>query len=214
MPRTRIISDDSILDVALGIARSSGPETLTFASLASQVGLSGSTIVQRFGTKQRLLRAALVRAWDLLDQETSAAIGDASHESSGITELLVQLSGNYDARDFADQLLVLREDVRDPILRERGHDWLTVLANAIEDRLPGTHADVSGLGRTILAQWQGTLTLWSLTQHGSVREAVRSAIDDLLARIGLDNHDNEHQPDLGQQARPNSGNPHRDGEGD
>jgi len=186
MPRTRTISDDSILDFALGIVRSSGPETLTFAALASGVGLSASTIVQRFGTKQGLLRAALMRAWDLLDQETAAAIGNAPLEPSGITDLLVRLSGHYDARDFADQLRVLREDVRDPVLRERGRDWLAALASAIEDRLPGEHAGVSGLGRTVLAQWQGTLTLWSFTQHGSVSEAVRTAIDGLLARIALD----------------------------
>lgn len=58
MSRTRTISDDSMLDVALGIVRSSGPETLTFAALSTGVGLAASTIVQRFGTEARVRGSA------------------------------------------------------------------------------------------------------------------------------------------------------------
>lgn len=186
MPRRRTIPDTDVLDAALGIVRSSGPDALSFAALASLVGLAGSTIVQRFGTRTGLLRAALLRAWDLLDEETAAAVRDAPPGPRGVVEMLVGLSGQYDAHDFADQLLVLREDVRDPVLRARGEAWIATLVVAIEERLPPAPGAVEGLGRLVVAQWQGTLTVWSFAPDGPVSAAVHSALEHLLQRLGFD----------------------------
>jgi AcrR family transcriptional regulator len=185
MPRKRTIPDTDVLDGALDIVRSSGPDALTFAALAAQVGLASSTIVQRFGTRTGLLQAALLRAWDLLDEETEVAIRHAAPGPRGVIEMLVQLSGQYDARDFADQLLVLREDVRDPVLRARGEAWIATLNSAVEDRLRAAPGGADGLGRLIVAQWQGTLTVWSFQPEGPVTEAVRSALEQLLNRLGF-----------------------------
>jgi len=60
-----------------------------------------------------------------------------------VIELLVRLTGQYDAHDYADQLRLLREDLRDPVLRARGQSWLATLTQAVEDRLspsPSSHA--------------------------------------------------------------------------
>jgi AcrR family transcriptional regulator len=186
MPRKRTLPDTDVLDAALGIVRSSGPDALTFAALASRVGLAGSTIVQRFGTRTGLLRSALLRAWDLLEEETDAAARSAAHGPRGVIQMLVQLSGQYDARDFADQLLVLREDVRDPVLRARGEAWIATLIRAVEDRLRAASGAPEGLGRLIVAQWQGTLTVWSFKPEGLVSDAVQAALERLFERLGFD----------------------------
>jgi AcrR family transcriptional regulator len=179
MPRTRTVPDQDLLDTALVVVHTSGPAALTFRSLSQQTGLAASTLVQRFGTKEGLLRAALSRAWDLLDERTAAADATAPTGPTGVVELLVQLTGSYEAHDFADQLLVLREDLRDPVLRERGRRWLGTLIDAVQRRLePG-----STLGALIVAHWQGSLTLWSFAPDTGVVEFVRSALDDLLARL-------------------------------
>jgi AcrR family transcriptional regulator len=183
MPRKRTISDEALLDAALLIVRESGPEALTFAALASRVDLAASTIVQRFKTKAELLRAALLRAWDRLDEETAAATQTAPPGADGVIELLVRLTGQYHAHDYADQLRLLREDLRDPVLRERGQAWLATLTRAVEDRLspsPGTEA---GNGELVVAHWQGTLTVWSFVRGAPVTTAVRLALQDLLARL-------------------------------
>ncbi len=55
----------------------------------------------------------------------------------------MRLTGQYDAHDYADQLRLLREDLRDPVLRARGQSWLATLTQAVEDRLspsPSSHA--------------------------------------------------------------------------
>jgi AcrR family transcriptional regulator len=183
MPRKRTVPDQDLLDAALVVVRSAGPEALTFGALSRETGLAASTLVQRFGTKAGLLRAALLRAWDLLEEATAAAVSAARPGPAGVVELLVTLTGPHQVRDVADQLRVLREDLRDPVLRERGRVWLGTLADAVEQRLPDVSGGSAGLGNLVLAQWQGTLTRWSFTRDGPLTDAVRDALTELLARV-------------------------------
>jgi AcrR family transcriptional regulator len=183
MPRPKTIPDAVLLDAALGIVHRSGPGTLSFAALGGAVGLASSTIVQRFGSKANLLRATLMHAWDALDADTASASASASHDAAGVVDLLVALSGQYEANDYADQLMVLREDLRDPALRARGAAWIAVLAQAVEQRLPDTPGGSEGLGELVVAHWQGTLTVWSFTRPGPLRSVVRWSIETLLQRI-------------------------------
>lgn len=183
MPRKRTISDETLLDAALVIVRRSGPAALSFGALAAPVGLAGSTIVQRFGTRDNLLRHALLLAWDRLDADTATAIATASPDAAGVVDMLVALSGQYEAHDYADQLLLLREDLRDPILRSRGDAWIGALIAAIEQRLTDASGGPDGLGELVVAQWQGTLTVWSFTRPGPIQAVVRRSLDTLLGRL-------------------------------
>ena len=184
MPRKRTVPDDDLADAALALVREAGPAALTFAALASRTGLAGSTIVQRFGTKAQLLRAALARAWDRLEEETATATAEAAPGADGVVEMLVRLSGQYDPDDeFADQLLILREDLRDPVLRARGRAWLATLSDAIELRLVDAPGGAGGLGVLVVAQWQGTLTVWSFRRDGALPDAVRVALESLVDRL-------------------------------
>ena len=183
MPRKRTIPDETLLDAALDIVHRSGPAALSFATLAAQVGLAGSTIVQRFGSKAALLRAALLHAWDGLDADTAVAIAEASPDAAGVVDMLVALTGQYEANDYADQLMVLREDLLDPVLRSRGEAWNVALADAIEERLIGAPGGADGLGELVVAHWQGTLTMWSFTRRGSLQAVVRRSLETLLVRV-------------------------------
>lgn len=180
MPRPKTIPDDVLLDAALDIVHRAGPSSLSFARLAGAVGLAGSTIVQRFGTRADLLRASLLRAWDHLDADTAAAAAAASNDAAGVVDLLVALSGQYEANDYADQLMVLREDLRDPVLRARGAVWIATLCDHVEQRLGD---DARGLGELVVAHWQGTLTVWSFTRPGPLRDVVRRSLDALLEHV-------------------------------
>jgi AcrR family transcriptional regulator len=135
MPRRRVKADEELLDAAMDIVRRHGPASLTFAALSASVGLAPATLVQRFGTKADLLHATLSRAWDLLEAETSAADLAAAPDAGGAVDFLVRLSGTHEQRDYPDQLLVLREDLRDPVLRRRGQAWLATVTQALDRRL-------------------------------------------------------------------------------
>lgn len=183
MPRTKTIPDDALLSAGLDIVHRDGPAALTFSTLAAVVDLSSSTIVQRFGSKAELLRATLLYAWDQLDVRTAIAAATASPDAPGVVDLLVALSGEYEANDYADQLMVLREDLRDPVLRSRGEAWIATLARCIEERLADAPGGPAGLGELVVAHWQGTLTVWGFTRPGPLPAYVRRCLDDLLRRI-------------------------------
>jgi AcrR family transcriptional regulator len=183
VPRRRTIPDESLLEDALDIVHRSGPSALSFATLGARVGLAASTIVQRFGSKDELLRAALLHAWDRLDADTAAAIAEASPDAAGVVDMLVALSGQYEVNDFADQLMVLREDLRDPVLRARGAVWIATLAEAIEQRVATVPGGADGLGELVVTHWQGTLTVWGFNRPGPLPAVVRRSLETLFERV-------------------------------
>ncbi|UVC09501.1 TetR/AcrR family transcriptional regulator [Rhizobium sp. TH2] len=181
MPRRKILADRDVLASALGVIREHGPDGLTFASLASACGLSGATLVQRFGSKPALLKAAMRHAWDLLDASTQEAIATAPQSAEGVIQMLLALSHGYgDIETYADGLLMLREDLRDPELRDRGKAWQAVLAEAIATRLPGHPREISNL---ILDQWQGSLLWWSFDPRDKVEHYVERRLRAFLALV-------------------------------
>lgn len=183
VPRNRTIPDDVVLSAALDIVHADGPAGLSFGTLAERVGLAGSTLVQRFGSRPQLLQRALLQAWDGLDAETARADAAAGPGPAGVVDLLVHLSGQYTEDDFADQLLVLREDLRDPVLRGRGEAWIASLTGMIDRRLANREGDPLGLGRLVVTHWQGTLTVWSFTRPGPLSVTVRDELTDLLQKL-------------------------------
>ncbi|TSD88504.1 TetR/AcrR family transcriptional regulator [Mycobacterium sp. KBS0706] len=183
MPRPRTVPDEALLDGALAVMRRAGPEGLTFAAVAAETGLSAATLVQRFGGKAALVQAALLRAWDLLDARTAAADAAAPPTPAGAVDLLVALSGDY-GDDYAEGLLVLREDLRDPVLRRRGAAWGRVLATALGRRLADSAGPRPDLGRLMAAQWQGAVLWWGFERGRSLPEAVAAELEAWCRAIG------------------------------
>jgi AcrR family transcriptional regulator len=121
MARGKTISDDDLLSRLAAAIAETGPEGLTFAKAAQASGLSPATLVQRFGTRDAMVEAILLRAWDLLDAETAAADAQASVDPAGAVALLVRLVPSGAAEhSLTEGLLLLREDIRNPVLRGAG----------------------------------------------------------------------------------------------
>lgn len=181
MPRPRKASDAQILDHTLALMEELGSDALTFAALAERTGLSGSTLVQRFGTKQGLIDAAVAHAWDALDQQTTALIETEPSTPDGALNILTRLSEQYgDIDSYADKLRVLREDLRNPKFRARGNAWVTRVAAALDSRFP---AALSGFGLQLVAQWQGALLLWAFAPTQPVHRFVRTHLSRFLETL-------------------------------
>ena len=119
---------EDVLAAAHRLMHERGPEALTFDALARACGLSAATLVQRFKSKAGLKQSTLLHAWDRLDEKTASARGDDAEDADGAVGMLVALSGDYGGIEaYAEGLLVLREDLRDPVLRARGAAWKTRL---------------------------------------------------------------------------------------
>lgn len=178
MPRPKSLPDEAVLESALTLMREHGPDALSFGTLAKATGLSGATLVQRFGSKPALVKAATSHAWDQLDSATAAAIAAAPDGAEGVVSLLVALSGYGDIETYADNLLILREDLRDPDLRARGRAWYAVLIAAIHSRLPDRG---EAFASAILDQWQGSLLWWSFDPSEKVEHHVERRLRSFLA---------------------------------
>jgi AcrR family transcriptional regulator len=184
MPRPKILSDRDVLGIAHRLIHQAGPDALTFSALARACGLSASTLVQRFGGKTELVRSALLHAWDRLDERTEELAARLPMTPDGAVEMLVALSGDYGGIDaYADGLLVLREDFRDPVLRARGAVWKQSLTAALDARFAATAGAPEEIGSLMASQWQGSLIWWGFDPQGGVQTFVENGLRTLVAAV-------------------------------
>lgn len=181
MARPRKISDVDVVEAVAALLARDGPAALTFAAASDATGLSPATLVQRYGSRDAMLQAALLWMWDQLDLETAAADATQPLDPEGAIALLVRLSAGYGAGDDAGQgLLLLREDYRDPVLRERGVAWQRALSTALGRRLSADAAEQERLGKLLAAQWQGAVVWWGFSRDGTLRSYLRRELREWL----------------------------------
>lgn len=186
MARPRSISDEAILDATLGLMTRLGPEALTLALVGKEVGLVAATLVQRFSTKELLMRAALSRSWDALEEATATQDAAQPESFDGALGLLGALwPSSGDGPDYANGLLLLREDLRDPVLRARGVAWFDALALALGRRITADPQARRRLGRLMVCQWQGAQIWWAFSRRGSAAEMIGNDLKDWLAALRL-----------------------------
>lgn len=178
MPRPKTQSDARVLEAALALMYEGGPEALTFAGLADRCGLSGATLVQRFGSKARLKQSALLHDWDRLDEETASRAAAVAKSPKGAIELLVGLSTLYgELESYTQMLRLLREDLRDPVLRKRATAWKKALCRRLDECFAGVTGLPEGVGLMTASQWQGAHLLWSFDPHRKVEEFVEDSLN-------------------------------------
>lgn len=184
MTRPKTLSDQHVLNIANQLIQEHGPEALTFALLAKACGLSPATLVQRFESKTRLKQSTLLYAWDRLDAKTAQLANTIPKSVEGAIELLVALSRDYGGiESYADGLLVLREDLRDPTLRARGLLWKDKLCAVLESCFASASVP-TGIGLLMASQWQGSLLWWSFDPKGKVECFVEEDLNRFVAAIG------------------------------
>jgi AcrR family transcriptional regulator len=184
MPRPKTLSDAEVLKAAHRLIHEEGPEALTFARMAQACGLSAATLVQRFKNKAGLIQSTLLQAWDGLDEKTARLAATMPKTPAGAIRLLVGLSRNYGGiESYANGLLVLREDIRDPALRARGAAWKRALSRALDDCFSQVPHAPPGIGLLMATQWQGSLLWWSFDPRGKVERYVEDSLKRFVAAI-------------------------------
>ena len=84
---------------------------------------------------------------------------------------------------YAEGLLVLREDLRDPVLRARGAAWKACLSGALEDCFSDVANAPQGIGLLIAAQWQGSLLWWSFDPRGELDRFVEDSLKRFVSAV-------------------------------
>ncbi len=136
---------------------------MSFASVSAATGLAPPTLVQRYGSRDNMVRATRVAAWDRLARRTSEAI--RSTEDKGPQALLKAL-GDADPAGLVS-------DCRDPELAQMAAHWRAAVESALALRL-GTGQKARESAALLFAAWQGQL-LWSRAGPSGIKmkDAVR-----------------------------------------
>lgn len=183
MPRPKTLPDAEVFRAAHRLMHERGPQALTFAAVAEACGLSAATLVQRFGSKAGLKQATLLHAWDGLDEKTASLARSLPRTPTGAIGMLVALSGYGGIEAYAEGLLVLREDLRDPALRARGAAWKAALSKALDACFADVADAPTGIGLLMASQWQGSLVWWSFDPQGPVERHVEKSLKKFVAAM-------------------------------
>jgi AcrR family transcriptional regulator len=175
MARTKLISDEAVLEAASRVMAQRGPSDFTLGDVAAAAGIAAATLVQRFGTKQGLVARAVAH-----DNRRFAALLDSAPRAVGADALIdlfwTLTPGDDDEATLADQLLWLRQDIGDPELNGLARARLRLLREAVAARLPlmGVAPDLAA--RLVEAQWQGALTQWAIEPRGRLADFVAESL--------------------------------------
>lgn len=152
MSRQRLIPDDIIFALILGQLAEGGEKAVTFASIAAGSGLAAPTLVQRYGSRDAMVVAALADLWDRLDALTEAVEAEALASAKGALGMLKALS------DLAGTPEFLAISLRDQGLQARAVAWRAVVEGALAKRLGGGLRGHDA-GAALFAMWQGRM-IW------------------------------------------------------
>ena len=150
MARPRLVPDATIFACVRRLLAAGGDKAVAFAAVARETGLAAPTLVQRYGSRDAMLRVALQDGWDALDAATAAAEGSAEMNPKGALALLKAL----DAVDPA----LMAAGLRDVALRDRAAAWRAQVEAALAARLGGGAKGREAAG-SLFALWQGQ-ALW------------------------------------------------------
>jgi len=136
MARTKIISDEAVLAAAASVMFAKGPSEFTLADAAKAAGIAPATLVQRFGDKHGLIVAAI--AQDNAGFERFLAALPDQTGAEAVIDIFARMFPDVgvDVGHFADQLLWLRQDMRDPDLNRLARERFAMLRSAVAKRLP------------------------------------------------------------------------------
>lgn len=164
MARPRTIPDGEVFAAIRALLAQGGDKAVAFSSVARATGLAAPTLVQRYGTLEGMVKAALLSAWDDLDRRTGEAEAAAPLSAKGAAALLKSLG---DRDSGPDDIALLAVEFRDAELRARAAAWRARVEAALATRLGGG-AKAQEAGAILFAAWQGQ-ALWALAGERSFR---------------------------------------------
>ncbi len=185
MPRRKTIDDDAVLDAALEVMFKHGPADFTLADVSAKIGIAPATLLQRFGDKRRLVVAAVAR-----DNQAFFRMLDRLPDTQGAAAVIAVFRlitpDVVDADRFADQLLWLHQDMRDPDLNALAKARFAHLRGAVAARMPRLHLPADKAALLVEAQWNGALIQWGVSREGRLVDYVTQSLANwfALARKG------------------------------
>lgn len=187
-PRPKTVEDAEILEACQRVMQRVGPARFTLAEVAREAGLSPATLVQRFGSKRKLLQAF-----------SSSAAGHGefllAHLKSRFKSplqvvrefLLCFADMAATPKEMANHLAWLQLDLTDPVMlrsframsRENLEILEKLLAEAVDEGELRPNNSAS-LARVLMAATTGSLLAWATFREGTARAWLQRDLDTVL----------------------------------
>ena len=188
MPRIKNLTDEAVLAGVLRVVQRIGPERFTLAAAGAEVGLSASTLVQRFGSKRALLLAAdqwAVERWVSGMDEVPAG-GPALDRL--IAGLVHAIDSETTAEELANSVSLLQVALADNEFHESTRDGAVRLRAKIGERLREATAnaelrpdtDIDALAEMIEVTYHGAMIAWAIHRDGPLITSLRGRFIQLL----------------------------------
>jgi AcrR family transcriptional regulator len=187
-PRPRTVPDADILAAANRAIMRLGPARFTLADVAREAGLAPATLVQRFGSKRRLLLALVEFASAGVD--ACFGVMRAAHRSrlAALVGAATDITRHVRSpEELANGLAFLQMDISDPEFRRIAVEnarhihagYVALLEDAVKagELAP---CDTGRLARSVSAISTGSLISWAILREGSAERWVRHDIETLL----------------------------------
>ena len=188
MPRTRSITDNTILDTAINIIGNDGIDALTFARLSERTNLAPPTLIQRFHTKEELLFCVAKHCMT----STDAIFADARQQSESPLGILLHAfaslaSSIQSPEHFANGLALLQLSLKDSqlatILRTNASNTRAHVAQLLDEAVAANEispCDTATLALSIQNTFEGATTTWSIYRQDEVTEWVLNQLEQII----------------------------------
>lgn len=188
MPRAKSISDEAILADVLQLVQRIGPERFTLAAAGAEVGLSASTLVQRFGSRRALLLAA--DQWGV--ERWVGGLDEVPPGGPAIERLIAGLVHAVDsettAEEMANSVSLLQVALADSEFHESTRDGAVRLRGKIVERLREAtangelrpDADVDAVAELIEIVYHGAMISWAIHRDGPLVTSLRERFAQFL----------------------------------
>ncbi|MEP6994425.1 MAG: TetR/AcrR family transcriptional regulator [Acidobacteriota bacterium] len=189
MPRPREKSDTDLLAGTMLVIQRLGPERMTLADVAAEVGMAPATLMQRFGSKRGLLLAVARHRAETVGIEFAGIRND--HDSAlatlgAVAAAMTQMVETPES--LANSLAFLQMDLADPEFQRHALTHARAMRAEIRSLLDAAieNGELSGcdtrrLARAIHGMLNGSLLTWAVDRDGAVEKRVREDLEMLLA---------------------------------
>ncbi|HEU0055287.1 MAG TPA: helix-turn-helix domain-containing protein [Longimicrobium sp.] len=190
MPRPRKASDAEVLEATHRVMRRVGPDQLTLARIAAEVGVTAGALVQRFGSRRGLMLALMAEfsgsapAFFARLREAHPSPLEALRAYAGWQAGMAETPAA-----LAHHLAYLQIDLTDPDFhshlsahaRDSREELRRLVADAVAAGELAPHTEVERVARVIQSVVTGALFVWTTLREGTAAERVRGDLDAVLA---------------------------------
>jgi AcrR family transcriptional regulator len=189
-PRRRKAEDADVFAAMVRVMMRVGPAELTLGAIAAESGVTAGALVQRFGSKRKLLHAHARFAADTGDigfgAPRTARASSPLSDLRAVTAVYAKLAES--PRAALRNLAYLHNDLADPVLRKHllrlkraGRvRYEQLLAEAVTAGELRADTDVQVLARMIEVTLDGSFLAWTIYREGPAATHLRKDLNAAL----------------------------------